>query len=336
MPAKCREPTAGASMKAIRITETGGPSVMKLVDVDVPKPGPGEIRVRHTAIGLNYIDTYHRSGLYPQPMPSGIGLEAAGVVEELGAGVKGLKVGDRIAYGTGPIGAYAEARNMPATRVTKLPKAISDETAAGMMLKGMTVRYLLRATYKVKRGETILLHAAAGGVGLILSQWAKALGVKVIGTVGSDEKMDIARAHGCAHVINSSTENVVARVKEITGGKGVPVVYDGVGQATLMTSLDCLKPRGLLVSFGNASGPVKAFDLGLLAAKGSLYVTRPTLMSYTATDEDLHETAGDLVEIIKSGKVKIPVNQRYALADVVKAHEDLEARRTTGTTVLLP
>lgn len=336
MPAKCRVPTAGASMKAIRISETGGPSVMKLVDVDVPKPGTGEIRVRHTAIGLNYIDTYHRSGLYPQPMPSGIGLEAAGVVEELGAGVKGLKVGDRIAYGSGPIGAYSQARNMPANRVTKLPKAISDETAAGMMLKGMTVRYLLRATYKVKRGETILLHAAAGGVGLILSQWAKALGVKVIGTVGSDAKMDIARAHGCAHVINSSTENVVARVKEITGGKGVPVVYDGVGQATLMTSLDCLKPRGLLVSFGNASGPVKSFDLGLLAAKGSLYVTRPTLMSYTATDADLHETAGDLVEIIKSGKVKIPVNQRYALADVVKAHEDLEARRTTGTTVLIP
>ena len=323
-------------MKAIQISETGGPGVMQLVDVDEVKPGPGEIRIRHTAIGLNYIDTYHRSGLYPVPMPSGLGLEAAGVVVETGPGVKGLKQGDRIAYGSGPIGAYAQARNVLASKVIKLPKAISDETAAGMMLKGMTVRYLLRATYKVKRGETILLHAAAGGVGLILSQWAKALGVKVIGTVGSAEKMAIAKAHGCAHVINSSTENVVARVREITGGAGVPVVYDGVGQATLMTSLDCLKPRGLLVSFGNASGPVKSFDLGLLAARGSLYVTRPTLMSYTATAADLKETAADLVEMVKSGKVTIPINQRYALADVVKAHEDLEARRTTGTTVLIP
>jgi len=323
-------------MKAIRISETGGPSVMKLVDVDVPKPGPGQLRVRQTAIGLNYIDTYHRSGLYPQPMPSGIGLEAAGVVEEVGPGVKGFKAGDRIAYGTGPIGAYAEVRNLPANRMIKIPKAISDETAAGMMLKGMTVRYLLRATYKVKRGETILLHAAAGGVGQILSQWAKALGVKVIGTVGSDSKMQAAKDHGCSWVLNSSTEDVVARVKEITNGKGVPVVYDGVGQATFMTSLDCLKPRGLLVSFGNASGPVKAFDLGILASKGSLYVTRPTLMSYTATDEELHETADDLIDMIKSGKVKIPVNQRYALADAVKAHEDLEARRTTGTTILIP
>ncbi len=323
-------------MKAIRIETTGGPEVMRLVDVDVPKPKPGEIRVRQTAIGLNYIDTYHRSGLYPVALPSGIGSEAAGVVEELGEGVKGLKPGDRIAYGTGPIGAYAEMRNMPAGRVVKLPKAISDETAAGMMLKGMTVRYLLRATYKVKRGETILLHAAAGGIGLILSQWAKALGVKVIGVVGTDAKAAVAKAHGCAHVINHSTENVVARVKELTGGKGVPVVYDGVGQATLMTSLDCLRPRGLLVSFGNASGPVKAFDLGLLAAKGSLYVTRPTLMAYTATQAELKETAADLIDMVKSGKVKIPVNQRYALAEAAQAHRDLEARKTTGTTVLLP
>jgi NADPH2:quinone reductase len=323
-------------MKAIRIEQTGGPSVMRFVDVEVGPPRTGEIRVSHTAIGLNFIDTYHRSGLYPQTLPSGIGLEAAGVVEELGAGVKGLKVGDRIAYGTGPIGAYAQVRNLPAKRVIKIPKTISDETAAGMMLKGMTARYLLRAVYKVKRGETILLHAAAGGVGQILSQWAKALGVKVIGTVGSADKMAAAREHGCAHVINSGQENVVARVKEITGGKGVPVVYDGVGQATLMTSLDCLSPRGLLVSFGNASGPVKAFDLGLLAAKGSLYVTRPTLGTFTASEADLKETAGDLVEIVRSGKVKIPVNQRYALADAVKAHEDLEARRTTGATVLIP
>jgi NADPH:quinone reductase len=323
-------------MKAIRITETGGPEVMKLVGVDVPKPGPGEVRVRQTAIGLNYIDTYHRSGLYPLPLPSGLGLEAAGVVEELGEGVTSLRKGDRIAYGVGALGAYAEVRNMPANRITRLPAGISDETAAGMMLKGMTVRYLLRATYKVQPGETILLHAAAGGVGLILSQWAKALGVTVIGTVGSDEKVAVARAHGCDHVINYSTGNTVARVKEITGGKGVPVVYDGVGQSTLLTSLDCLQPRGLLVSFGNASGPVKSLDLGLLAARGSLYVTRPTLMTYTASDADLKETAEDLVAMVESGKVKIPVNQRYALADVVQAHRDLESRKTTGTTILLP
>ena len=323
-------------MKAIRISETGGPEVMKLVDADPGKPGPGQVRVRQTAVGLNYIDTYHRSGLYPVPLPSGLGLEAAGVVEELGEGVTSLAPGDRIAYGVGALGAYAGMRNMPANRIMKLPASISDETAAGMMLKGMTVRYLLRATYKVQPGETILLHAAAGGVGLILSQWAKALGVTVIGTVGSDEKMAIARAHGCDHVINASTEDTVARVKEITGGKGVPVVYDGVGQSTLITSLDCLSPRGLLVSFGNASGPVKALDLGLLAARGSLYVTRPTLMTYTASDEDLTETAEDLVAMVASGKVSIPVNQRYALADVVQAHRDLESRKTTGTTILIP
>lgn len=323
-------------MKAIQITETGAPEVMKLVDAAVGQPGPGQVRVRHTAIGLNYIDTYHRSGLYPVQLPSGLGLEAAGVVEELGEGVRNLQVGDRIAYGTGPIGAYAEARNLPANRLTKLAAGISDETAAAMMLKGMTVRYLLRATYKVQPGDTILLHAAAGGVGLILSQWAKALGATVIGTVGSDEKVAIARAHGCDHVINYSAENTVARVREITGGKGVPVVYDGVGQATVMTSLDCLRPRGLLVSFGNASGPVKNFDLGLLSAKGSLYVTRPTLNTYTASDEELKETADDLVAMVASGKVKIPVNQRYALADVVQAHRDLESRKTTGSTVIIP
>ena len=323
-------------MKAIRITETGGPEVMKLVDVEVGSPGPGQVRVRQTAVGLNYIDTYHRSGLYPVQMPSGIGLEAAGVVEEVGDGVTTLQAGDRIAYGVGALGAYAGMRNLPANRISKIPDGISDETAAGMMLKGMTVRYLLRATYEVKAGETILLHAAAGGVGLILSQWAKALGATVSGTVGSALKVQIAKAHGCDHVIDTSSENTVARVKEITGGKGVPVVYDGVGQATLMTSLDCLKPRGLLVSFGNASGPVKSFDLGLLAARGSLYVTRPTLMTYTASDEDLKETAADLMAMVASGKVRIPVNQRYALADAVQAHKDLESRKTTGTTVLIP
>ncbi len=323
-------------MKAIRFEKTGGPEVLLWQDVSLAKPGPGEVRLRHTAIGLNYIDTYHRSGLYPVPMPSGIGLEACGVIEMLGEGVKGFKVGDRVAYGSGPIGAYAEARNIPVARIIKIPKSISDETAAAMMLKGMTVRYLLTETFKVKRGQTILLHAAAGGVGLILSQWAKALGVKVIGTVGSDDKITIAKAHGCAHVINSRTEDVAARVREITKGKGVPVVYDGIGQATLEASLNALQPRGLLVSFGNASGPVKAFDLGQLAAKGSLYVTRPTLFNYTASDADFKATAADLVDMVKSGKVKIPVNQRYALKDAGQAHDDLENRKTTGSTVLLP
>ena len=323
-------------MKAIRIEATGGPEVMRLVDVEVGKPGPGQVQVRQTAIGLNYIDTYHRSGLYPLQFPSGLGLEAAGVVEEVGEGVTSLKPGDRIAYGTGPIGAYAQQRNLPANRLVKLPPSISDETAAGMMLKGMTARYLLRATYVVKPGDTILLHAAAGGVGLIMSQWAKALGATVIGTVGSDAKAAIARSHGCDHVINYSTEDTVKRVREITGGKGVPVVYDGVGKDTLMISLDCLQPRGLLVSFGNASGAVPPLDLLLLSAKGSLYVTRPTLNSYTASDADLQETAQDLVNVVASGKVTIPVNQRYALADVVQAHRDLESRKTTGTTVLMP
>jgi NADPH2:quinone reductase len=323
-------------VNAIRIEKTGGPEVMQYVDVSVSPPQKGEVTIRHTAIGLNYIDTYHRSGLYPVPLPSRIGLEAAGRVEKVGEGVTRFKPGDRVAYGTGPIGAYAEQRNMPANRVLKIPEGIADETAAGMMLKGMTVRYLLRATYIVKPGETIVLHAAAGGVGMILSQWAKALGATVIGTVGSDEKMEIARSNGCDHVINSRTEDVARKVREITGGIGVPVVYDGVGQATLIASLDCLKPRGLLVSFGNASGPVKALDLGLLASKGSLYVTRPVLYSYTATDVELYETAEDLFDVVKSEKVKIPVTQRYALKDAVQAHKDLENRRTTGTTVLLP
>lgn len=322
-------------MKAIRFHKTGGPDVLQFEDVALAAPAQGEVQLRHTAIGLNFIDTYHRSGLYPVPMPSSLGAEAAGVVTALGAGVKGFKVGDRVAYGSGPLGAYSEARNIAAQHVVKLPKSISDETAAGMMLKGMTVRYLIRATYKVKRGQTILLQAAAGGVGLILSQWAKALGVKVIGVVGSAAKIDVALAHGCAHVINSASEDVVARVREITKGKGVPVVYDGVGQATLMTSLDCLSPRGMLVSFGNASGPVSALNLGLLAARGSLYVTRPTLGSYIATPAEFKETAQDLLDIVKSGKVKIAVNQRYALKDAAQAHRDLEARKTTGATILI-
>ena len=309
---------------------------MQLVNVDLPKPSAGEVRVRHTAIGLNYYDTYVRSGLYPVALPSDLGEEAAGVVEDLGQGVTGLKIGDRVAYGSGSLGAYAEARNVHASHLVKIPDSIGDKTAAGMMLKGMTVRYLLRATYKVKPGETILLHAAAGGIGLILSQWARALGVTVIGTVGSESKMEIAKAHGCTHVINSSTENVVARVKEITGGKGVPVVYDGVGQATFLTSLDCLSRRGLLVSFGNASGPVQGVSLGILASKGSLYVTRPTLKDFIATKAEFTETTNDLIDMVQSGKVKIPVNQTYALSDVVQAHRDLESRKTIGVTVLLP
>jgi NADPH:quinone reductase len=323
-------------MKAIRIEQTGGPEVMQLVDVDLPPPGPGEVRIRQTAIGLNFIDTYHRNGLYPVKLPSGLGLEAAGVVEETGEGVTHLKQGDRVAYGNGPIGAYAQARNAPANRVSKLPDGISDETAAAMMLKGMTVRYLLRETYKVKSGDTILLHAAAGGVGLIACQWAKALGATVIGTAGSEEKAELARAHGCDHVILYKSEDVPARVRELTGGKGVPVVYDGVGKDTLMMSLDSLSPRGLLVSFGNASGPVDAFNVGLLAAKGSLYVTRPTLATYVARDEDLQANANDLFDVVKSGKVKIDVNQSYPLAETVQAHKDLEARKTTGSTILVP
>jgi len=323
-------------MKAVRIESPGGPEVMELQEVDLPAPEAGQVRVRHTAIGLNYIDTYHRSGLYPLPLPSGIGLEASGVVEELGEGVSNLAVGDRIAYGAGPLGAYAEACNVPANRVSKVPDGIDDETAAAMMLKGMTVRYLLRATYKVQAGETILLHAAAGGIGLIACQWAKALGVTTIGTVGSEEKAELARAHGCHHTINYQTEDVAARVRELTGGEGVPVVYDGVGQATFEASLDSLRPRGLMVSFGNASGPVTNFDLGILSAKGSLYVTRPTLMTYVASDAELAETTADLFEVVGSGAVNIPVNQRYALADVRQAHEDLEGRKTTGSSVLMP
>ncbi len=323
-------------VKAIRFARTGGPEVMEYVDVPVDPPKPGEITVRHTAIGVNYIDTYHRSGLYQLPLPSGLGMEGAGVVEAVGDGVTALKKGDRVAYGSGPIGSYAELRNMPASKALKLPAGIKDETAAAMMLKGMTVRSLLRRTYVVKPGDTILLHAAAGGVGLLMSQWAKALGARVIGTVGSDEKFEIARKHGCDFVLNSRTDDVVKKVREITGGEGVPVVYDSVGQATLMTSLDCLRPLGLLVSFGNASGPVKALDLGLLAARGSLYVTRPTVMTYVAAEKDLQETAADLFDIVASGKLVIPINQRYALKDAVQAHKDLESRKTTGTTILLP
>ena len=323
-------------MKAIRIHEQGGPNVMRYEDVELDALVAGEVRLRHTAIGLNYLDTYHRSGLYPLPMPSGLGFEAAGVVEAVGDGVTHLKEGDRVAYGAGPLGSYAQARNMPAGRVSKLPDTIADETAAAMMLKGMTVRYLLRETYKIKAGETILWHAIAGGVGLIAVQWAKHLGVRVIGTTSSPEKAALAKSMGCDEVINYTEENVAERVRELTDGKGVPVVYDGVGQATLDASLDSLSPFGLLVNFGSASGPITSFDTGVLAAKGSLYLTRPGLNTYVESDEALQANVADLFEVVGSGAVKIEVNQTYALSDAVKAHQDLEGRKTTGSTVLLP
>jgi NADPH:quinone reductase len=323
-------------MKAIRIHRAGGPDVMQLEEIDLPPPGEGEVRVRQKAIGLNFIDTYHRSGLYPVALPSGVGLEAAGVVEEVGKGVEGIKVGDRVAYGVGPIGAYAEAKNHPARRLSKLPDSIGYEQGAAMMLKGMTARYLLRETYNVQPGDVVLIQAAAGGVGLILCQWANALGATVIGTAGSPEKGNLASANGCHHVIDYSKEDVAKRVRELTGGKGAAVVYDGVGQATVMASLDSLRPRGLFVTFGNASGPVKAFDTLLLSQRGSLYLTRPTLMAYVADDKDLQANASDLFAMVTTGKVKIAINQHYKLADAVQAHRDLESRKTTGATVLLP
>jgi len=322
--------------KAIRFHKTGGPEVFVWEDVEVGDPGPGQIRIRHHAIGLNYLDTYHRSGLYPLPLPSGVGSEGAGVVEAVGAGVTDLKAGDRVAYASGAPGAYAEARLYPADRVVKIPDGVPFDTAAAMMLKGMTAQYLIKRTFKVQPGMTVLWHAAAGGVGLIASQWLKSLGVTVIGTVGSDAKATLAKAHGCEHTIVYTRENFVERVKEITGGKGVPVVYDSVGKLTFMGSLDCLQPLGMMVSFGNASGPVDPFSPAILAPKGSLFLTRPTLVHYTAKRDDLVACANDLFDAVKSGKVKIEIAQRYALKDAAQAHRDLEARKTTGSTVLTP
>lgn len=321
---------------AIRIHRTGGPEVLQWEAVDVPSPAPGEVRVRHAAVGLNFIDTYHRTGLYPLPLPAGIGLEGAGMVEALGEGVSELQVGDRVAYAGGPVGAYAEVRNIPAHRLLKLPDAIGFETAAAMMLQGLTAAYLLRKTYCVQPGDAVLIHAAAGGVGLIACQWAKALGATVIGTVGSAAKAELAKAHGCDHVINYSTENFTQRVREITGGEGVAVVYDGVGKDTFMGSLDSLRPMGMMVTYGNASGPVPPLDLLLLSQKGSLFVTRPTLMNYTARREDLVALGEELFAMVVAGKVKIEVHQRYALRDAAQAHIDLEARKTTGSTILIP
>jgi NADPH2:quinone reductase len=320
--------------KAIRIEQTGGPEVMKFVDVEVGAPGPGEVQVRHKAIGLNFIDIYFRSGLYPSPLPAGLGTEGAGDIVAVGLGVSGLKVGDRVAYAGGPAGAYSEVRNMPAGVLVKLPKSISYETGAAMMLKGMTVQYLFRRTYKLQKGQTILFHAAAGGVGLIAMQWAKALGVTVIGTVGSEDKAALARKYGCDHVILYKSENIVERVREITKGAMVPVVYDSVGKDTFQASIDSLQPFGLMVSFGNASGPVP--PVALTALKGSLYITRPSLMAHIASRSNLEEISGDLFKMVSSGKVKIEIDQRYALADAAKAHADLASRKTTGCTVLLP
>ena len=319
---------------AIRIEQTGGPEVLRWMQTEVGAPGKGEVRLAQTAVGLNYIDVYHRSGLYPMDLPSGIGLEAAGRVEAVGPGVTDLKEGDRVAYASPPIGAYAEARLIPADRLVKLPEEIDDRLAAAMMLQGMTVQYLIRRTYKVKAGETVLFHAAAGGVGLIACQWLKDLGATVIGTVGSDAKAELARAHGCDHPIVYTRENFVERVKEITGGEGVPVVYDSVGKDTWEGSLDSLASFGMMVSFGNASGPVPPVNLGVLSAKGSLFVTRPTLMNYTAKRSDLVASANELFEVVRSGTVKIEVNQSYPLAEAAQAHRDLEARKTTGSTVL--
>ncbi|GLQ04942.1 quinone oxidoreductase family protein [Sneathiella chinensis] len=319
--------------KAIVLQEPGGPEVMKWQDVEVGKPGPGEVRVRHNAVGLNFIDVYFRTGLYPSTFPTSIGMEAAGVIEELGDGVSGLSVGDRVAYAGRPIGAYAEARVMPADILIKLPDSIDDETAAAMMLQGMTAEYLLQRTFKVKAGDTILFHAAAGGVGLLACQWAKHIGATIIGTVGSEEKAELARQNGCDHTINYRTENFVDRVREITNGKGVPVVYDSIGKETFEQSLDCLSPRGLMVSYGNSSGPVEGVNLGILAAKGSLYVTRPTLMEYNSKRADLEQSAQDLITLVEQGVLKINIQQRYHLSEAVKAHQDLEGRKTTGSSI---
>jgi len=319
------------------LKKNGGPEELKLVDVNVGQPGPGEIRIRHKAVGLNFIDVYQRSGLYALPMPLQLGMEASGVIEAVGEGVTHLKVGDRAAYASQPPGSYCEERVMPAKCVCKLPDAISFETGAAMMLKGLTAQYLLKRTLPqggLKAGDFVLFHAAAGGVGLIACQWAKALGYQLIGTAGSDAKCQLAKEHGAAHVINYNSEDFLARVKEITGGKGVKVVYDSVGKDTWDKSLDCLAPFGLMASFGNASGAVAPFAPGILGAKGSIYVTRQTLFSHITTRESTQEMADDLFEAVTSGKVKIRIDQTYKLADIAQAHRDLEARKTTGCTII--
>jgi NADPH2:quinone reductase len=322
--------------KAIQFSRTGGPEVLELVDIEVGEPGPGQARVRNHAIGLNFIDVYFRNGLYPLSLPNGLGQEGAGVVEAVGEGVTHVKPGDRVAYAGRPNGAYSELRVMPAAILVRLPDEIDFETGAAMMLQGLTVQYLFRRTYPLKAGDTVLFHAAAGGVGLIACQWARAVGANLIGTVGSKEKAELAKAHGAAHVINYNTEDVVQRVLEITNGAKVPVVYDSVGKDTFTRSLDCLQPLGLMVSFGNSSGPVPPFSLTELVSRGSLYITRPTLQTYAARREDLEAMAADLFQMVTSGKVKIEIHQRFPLADAAQAHIALESRRTTGKTILLP
>ena len=321
---------------AIRVHKQGGPEEMKWEEVALPEIQKYDVLIKHTAIGLNYIDTYHRSGLYPMPVPLTLGIEGAGIIIEAGENVKDLNVGDRVAYASPPTGSYAEAKVMPADRLVKIPDNISDEIAAAIMLKGMTVEYLVRRTYKVKAGQTVLFHAAAGGVGLIACQWLKAIGAKVIGTVGSEEKAALAKANGCEYTILYREENFVDKVKEITNGEGVPVVYDGIGKDTALKSLDCLSPLGMLVVFGNSSGNAPPIETGLLAAKGSLFLTRPTLMTYNAKREDLVESAQQLFNMVSSGKVNISINARYDLKDAAQAHKDLESRKTTGSTLLMP
>ena len=321
---------------AIRIYQTGGPEVMCWEEVAVGDPAPGEARVRHEAVGLNYIDTYHRGGLYPLPMPSGLGMEGAGIVEAVGQGVTDIKPGDRVAYAGGPLGAYSQVRCMPAQRLLKMPDDIDSRTGAAMMLQGLTAAYLLRHTYRVQPGDKVLIHAAAGGVGLIACQWAKLLGATVIGTVSSEAKAELAKQHGCDHIIFYTREDVAKRVRELTGGEGVAVVYDGVGKDTFIGSLDSLRPRGMMVTFGNASGPVPPVDLLQLSQRGSLFITRPTLMHYSAKRDELLDLGAELFDVVGSGKVRIEVNQSYALADAATAHHDLEARKTTGSTILVP
>ena len=321
---------------AIRFHQTGGPEVLRVEEVQVGDPAAGEARVRHAAVGVNFIDTYHRSGLYPLPLPSGLGVEGAGVVEAVGAGVTDIRPGDRVAYAGGPLGAYSLVRCLPADRLLKLPDGLTFETGAAMMLQGLTTAYLLRRTYRVQAGDAVLIHAAAGGVGLIACQWAKALGATVIGTVSTEAKAELARRHGCDHVVFYTREDLARRVREITGGEGVAVVYDGVGKDTFLGSLDSLRVRGMMVSFGNASGAVPAFEPLLLSQKGSLFLTRPTLAHYTARRDELLALADELFDVVASGKVRIEVNQRHALSDAAAAHRELEARKTTGSTILLP
>lgn len=322
--------------KIIQIASNGGPEVMQYVDIDVGEPGQGEVRVKHAAIGVNFVDTYFRTGLYKQPLPGRLGSEAAGTVEAVGPGVSEFSVGDRVAYASGPLGAYAEERMISADVLVKLPDSISFETAAAMMLRGMTVQYLIRQIHRVQSGETLLFHAAAGGVGTIAGQWAKALGVDLIGTVGTDEKAALAKANGYKYVINYNKENFVEKVKEITQGKGVPVVYDSVGKSTFIDSLNCLSRKGLMVSFGNASGAVPPFALSELVSRGSLFITRPSLGAYIATREELIAASTDLFKVVESGDVKIQIGQRYALKDAAQAHRELESRNTIGSTILVP